>query len=263
MLFTYSGIGMLFGADSVILQQSVVTVQALNSSQAVTTAATYTENTIEVLLTMLTVLAISIQIARTYFLRILKKFTLRVAADVWWLIFIILRDASIFLVVFLGVMLFWPGIYQDFPIAVPFAPLAIDFFALALLIMLIKDTDEEAFWNSIVTIAVVIGSVLYIVGVVFVTESAVQLAKLPPTVSTATSNIWGYFYATFNSQANPALSIYSFYICFGLLMLMGLIAILSSFKGGIFNRFIEPKPQPVVKEVQPPQQPQQGQQKPG
>ena len=257
---------MLVGADSILLQQSVVTVQALSSSQAVATASTYTENTIEVLLTMLTVLALSVQIARSYFLRILKKFTLRVAADVWWLVFIILRDASIFLVVFLGVMLFWPGIYQDFPIAVPFAPLAIDFFASALLIMLIKDTDEEPFWNSVVTLAVVVGALLYIVGVIFVTESAVQLATLPPTVSTSTSNIWGYFYATFNSQANPALSIYSFYICLTLLMIMGLIAILSSFKGGIFNRFIEPKPQPIVKEVpapQPPQQPQQGQPKQG
>ena len=138
----------------------------------VTAGSVYTENTLVVLLTMLTVLALSIQIARRYFIRILRKFTLRFAADIWWLIYVILRDASIFLVVFLGVMLFWPGIYQDFPIAVPFMPLAIDMFAIALVIMLVKDTEDDPFYNSIVSILVIIGSVLYLGGTILVTESA-------------------------------------------------------------------------------------------
>ncbi len=220
----------------------------------VTAGSIYTENTIVVLITMLMVLALSVQIARNYFLRILKKFTLRLAADIWWLVYILLRDASIFLVVFLGFLLFWPAIYQDFPIAVPFMPLAIDFYAMALVLMLIVDTDEVPVYNSMMTILVLIGTILYITGVVFVTESAAALPVLPATVSLSANNIWGYFNTNFNSQNNPDLSIYSFYVTFAILALCGVAAILYSFRGGILNRLIEPKPRPAVKEaINPPQ----------
>ncbi|MDE1865058.1 MAG: hypothetical protein KGH94_00245 [Candidatus Micrarchaeota archaeon] len=222
------------------------------SGTYVAAGATFTENTIAVILTMIAVLALSIQIARGYFLRILRKFTLRLAADMWWLIYIILRDASIFLMVFLGFMFFWPGVYQDFPIGMPFAPLSIDLFAMALVMLLVVDTDEEPFYNSMLTILVIAGSLLYITGIVLVTESPVALSILPPTVSNSTSNIWGFANVYLNSVNNPSLSIYTFYVCFGILVLCGLVAILYSFKGGIFNRFIEPKPKPVVKDVMPP-----------
>ncbi len=231
-------------------------------SNAVSAGSIYTENTVTVLLMMITVLAASIQIARGYFLRILKKFTLRLAADIWWLLYIILRDASVFLAVFLGLIMFWPGIYQDFPIAVPFMPLAIDFFAIALVLMLVKDTDEEPFYNSLLTLVILIGAFLYIFGTVFITESAVQLSVLPPTVSNSTGNFWGFMYQNFNSQNNPTLAIYTFYVTFTILMICGLVAVLSSFKGGFFKRFIEPKPQPIEKNPAPaqPQPPQQKQQ---
>ncbi len=228
---------------------------AQSAATYVTAGSVYTENTIVVLITMLMVLALSVQIARNYFMRILRKFTLRLAADIWWLVYILLRDASIFLVVFLGFILFWPAIYQDFPVAVPFMPLAIDFYAMALVLLLVVDTDEVPLYNSLMTILVLIGTVLYITGVVFVTESAVALPVLPATVSASSGNIWGFFNTNFNSQNNPNLSIYSFYVTFGILALCGLAAVLYSFKGGILNRLIEPKPKPTVKEtINPPQQ---------
>ncbi len=205
------------------------------------------------------VLAVSMQIARGYFLRILKKFTLRLAADIWWLLFILLRDASIFLILFLGVSLFWPGTYQDYPVAVPFMPLAIDLFAIALVILLVKDTDEEPKYNSLLTILVVAGAFLYIMGTVFVTESAVFLTTLPPTVSLSTSNPWGFFNAYFNSQNDPTLAIYSFYITFGILLLAGLAAIVSSFTqpAGVPRSKIQTPPKPIVKQAPPPAQPPQ------
>ncbi|MGC8572358.1 MAG: hypothetical protein ACP5RI_03950 [Candidatus Micrarchaeia archaeon] len=59
----------------ILLQTSVNTF--------VTAGSIYTEATIAVIITMLMVLALSVQIARGYFLRILRKFTLRLAADIW------------------------------------------------------------------------------------------------------------------------------------------------------------------------------------
>ncbi len=238
-----------------LLLQASGLLPPTSSSFYVATAATYTENTIAVILTLLTILAISIQIARGYFLRVLRKFTLRVAADIWWLLFVILRDASIFLVVFLGFTLFYPGTYQDFPIAVPAMPLAVDLYAIALVILLVKDTDEEPKWNTAITLLVALGTVLYITGTIFVTESAVQLAKLPPTVSAQTSNIWGFMYTTFNSQANPALSIYSFYFCFGILAAAGLVAFAYGLRGGTPRNQIKTIPNPVVMAKEPPTAP--------
>lgn len=241
-------IGVLLQASTAVTFNSTAV-----SSTLVASLATYTENTIAVLLPLIAILAVSIQVARSYFLRILKKFTLRLAADIWWLLYVILRDASIFLMVFLGFEMFYPGIYQDFPIAVPFMPLAIAVFAMALVLVLVVDTDEIPFYNSILTILVIIGAFLYITGVILVTESPVALAVLPPTVSTSAGNIWGYTNQYLNSMNNPALSIYTFYVSFGIVGLCGLAAILYSFRGGIFNRFLEPKPKPVVKEVEPAQ----------
>ncbi len=221
----------------------------------VTALATYSETTIANTILLIMLLALSVQVARKYFLRILRKFTLRLAADIWWLLFVLIRDASIFLVVLMGFMLFWPGTYQDFAIAVPFQPIAIDFFAMALVLMLLKDTDEDRFYNNLLTVFVIIGTSLYAIGTIFVTESAVQLAVLPPTVSVAASNIWGFFNLNFNSMNNPALSIYTFYVGIGVLALCGLIVTVYSFMDGA-GKFSEPKPNPTIKETANPQQSQ-------
>ncbi|MCL5008297.1 MAG: hypothetical protein M1156_00180 [Candidatus Marsarchaeota archaeon] len=246
---------MSIALNSATLLQSVPGYAAANSTTYLNAATIYTENTIAVMLTLLTILAISIQVARGYFLRVLKKFTLRVAADVWWLIYVILRDASIFLVVFLGFMLFYPGIYQDFPIAVPFMPLAVDFFAIALVIMLIKDTDEDIKYNNVLTILIAVGTFLYIFGTIFVTESATQLANLPPTVSNSASNIWGFVNTYFNSMNNPALSIYSFYICFGILVIAGIVALRYGLEFGIPRSSVITNPNPIIKQTGQPQNP--------
>ena len=237
----------------IVLQIQPALNIAADSTTYLTAATIYTENTITVLLTLLTILALSVQIARGYFLRVLKKFTLRVAADVWWLIYILLRDASIFLIVFFGFMLFYPGIYQDFPIAVPFMPLAIDMFAIALVIMLVKDTDEDIKYNNILTIFVALGTSLYIFGTIFVTESATQLASLPPTVSNSASNIWGFVNTYFNSINNPALSIYSFYICLTILVIAGLVALRYGLTFGVPRSSVITNPNPIIKTTEQPQ----------
>lgn len=252
----------MFMIDTLLLQ----TIVAFNSTQAshaaVTAGSVYTETTITVLLMILTVLAISVQIARSYFLRILRKFTLRLAADLWWLIFILLRDASIFLIVFLGVSLFWPGTYQDYPVAVPFQPLAVDFFAFALVLMLIKDTDEDPKYNRLLTYFVLIGTMLYIFGTVFITESATSLTVLPPTVSLSTSNFWGFLNTYFNSQNDPSLAIYSFYATFLIFLAAGGIAIRASLKEGNVPRAgIQTNPKPMIKETFSPPTPPAAQKK--
>ena len=241
-------------ATGAFLLQAAVSNPAAASSAAYVNAATvYTENTIAVMLTLISILAVSIQVARGYFLRILRKFTLRLAADIWWLIFIILRDASIFLMVFLGFMLFYPGIYEDFAIAVPFQLLAIDVFAAALVILLVVDTDENPKYNTAITWLVGIGTLLYIFGTIFVTESPTVLASpVPATVSTLNTNIWGVMNNMFNSQINPTLAMYSFYVCFLILVIEGGIAFYYGLGGNTPKGLVKAVARPAVKGQQPP-----------
>ena len=208
--------------------------------------AVFVEETLTVVILLLMVLAISLQLARGYFLRILKKFTLRLTADLWWLIYILLRDLTVFLVLFLGFVLFLPSAALVYPVAVPFMPLGIDLYAFALVLILVKETDENGHYDTLVTTLLAAGTALYMIGTIAVTESAVQLSTLPGTVSMSTSNPWGFFYTYFSSVSNPALEIYSFYVTFALLVIAGLYAIKWSFNPTGAKPKTVPNPTPKV-----------------
>lgn len=72
----------MFELSAVLLQVGLPPTGTASAATYVTAGSVYTETTITVLLEILAVLAISMQIARGYFLRILRKFTLRLAADI-------------------------------------------------------------------------------------------------------------------------------------------------------------------------------------
>ncbi len=191
----------------------------------------FTEATVALVVGILFIGAFSLQIARNYFLRILDKFTLRLGADIWWLAYVLIRDGLMFAIVLMGFELFYVGTYTDYPIAVPFMPLAIVFIAAALATKLIYDTDESENANRFVSILIAAGTFLYVIGVVFVTENIIGYANANyTTTSTGTittpaggSNIWTYMYNTFSSTVNTTLALDSFYVCFALLSLIALI----------------------------------------
>ena len=223
----------------------------------------YILETITVVLSLLMVIAISLQVARGYFLRILRKFTLRLTADLWWMVFIILRDLMVLLTVLLGLVVFMPAVDLVYPVAVPFEPLGIVLYAFALVLILTKDTDESAKYDTMITKLLGAGTGLYLLGVITVTETPLSLAVLPSTVSTSNGNIWGFFYNTFSSMSNPALYMYSFYISFALLAIAGILALKWSI--GQKDRkpattpkpVVNPAPAPATPPATPPPAPQQ------
>jgi hypothetical protein len=204
----------------------------------------YIIETITVVLSLLMVIAISLQVARGYFLRILRKFTLRLTADLWWMVFIILRDLMVLLTVLLGLVVFMPAVDLVYPVAVPFEPLGVVLYAFALVLILTKDTDESAKYDTMITKLLGAGTGLYLLGVITVTETPLSLAVLPSTVSRSSGNIWGFFYNTFSSTSNPAMYIYSFYISFALLAIAGILALKWSM--GQKDRKPVTTPKPVV-----------------
>jgi hypothetical protein len=121
----------------------------------------FVEGTIAAALVALWLLTLALHLARPYMVRNLKKFTLRLGADLWWIIYVGLRDV-ILVQVFLGSFIFfYPDVIggMDLPITGGLAA------ACAFAVMIIKLTtkgDQDVRWFKIQSILLALGSVLYI-----------------------------------------------------------------------------------------------------
>lgn len=197
---------------------------AFTSNDLVTGGSVWLETTLVIALSHVSIVAFSLQIARSYFLRTLGKFNLKFSADMWFFIYTLVRDALLILSFIIGLLVFLPGTFLDYPMAVPFMPLAVVFFGAALATKLYLDSDDDKSAYRIVTILVFFGMSLWVIGTVFVTESPLQLAALPAGVST-TSGFWFAFQQIFSSQSNLQLTMVSFEICLGALTAMGLLVL--------------------------------------
>lgn len=173
---------------------------ALTQGELVGGGSIWLETTIAVALTFVSVMAFSLQIARGYFMRTLNKFTLRLGADIWWLAYVMIRDGLLFATFVMGLLVFFPGTYMDYPIAVPFMPASIILFGAALIVKLYFDADENRNAFRAVTGLTFFGTALWIFGIMFVTETPLALSTLPSGVS-ATSGIWYTIFQTFASTS--------------------------------------------------------------
>ncbi|MDG6988750.1 MAG: hypothetical protein JRN21_05415 [Nitrososphaerota archaeon] len=205
---------------AVLAVSSIPPTYALSTTDIVSAGSIWLESTIAVALVFVTAMAFSLQIARGYFLRILDKFTLRLGADIWWLSYVLIRDGLMFTAFIMSLMVFFPGTFLDYPLAVPFFPLTSVLFATALVTKLYFDADDNRNAFRFVTVVVFAGTISWIFGTVFITETPLTLSTLPAGVS-ATSGFWASVYNSFSSTQNLGLAMVSFYSCFAAL---GLIA---------------------------------------
>jgi hypothetical protein len=194
---------------------------AIDQSGLVSGGSIWLETTIAVAMVFVTAMAFSLQIARGYFIRVLNKFTLRLGADIWWLAYVLIRDALIFMSFVMGLLVFFPGTFLDYDVAVPFMPLSVVFFGLALVTKLYFDADDNRNAFRAVTMLVFAGTILWIFGTVFITETPLALSPLPPGVS-GNSGFWFSIYTTFSSTNNLGLAMASFNVTFAAL---GVIAL--------------------------------------
>ncbi len=220
------------GLLGALLVAPLAAADTSSSGDIATGAGIFTEATMALMTGIMLIAAFSLQIARNYFLRTLNKFTLRLGADIWWLAYIMIRDGLMFFAVLVGFELFFVGTFGDYPIAVPFMPLAIVLVAAALLVKLVRDPDEDEKTNRLVTFLVAGAAALYVFGALFVTESIVgygqagYLTNADGTIATAAggADLWTMIYNAFSSTVNAPLAITSFYVCFGALSVMAFYA---------------------------------------
>jgi hypothetical protein len=173
----------------------------------------FVEGTIAAALVILWILSVALHLARPYMVRTTGKFTLRLGADLWWIIYVALRDL-ILLQVFLGSFIFlYPDVVtgQDLPITGGLA--AVLAFA-ALLLKLMGKSDSSVFWMRLEVTLIGLGAILYIVPYFFGTQMTLLSGNL-------TDQVMPFLV----SSKNPDLALPLCYISAALIGILGLSAV--------------------------------------
>jgi hypothetical protein len=106
------------------------------------TFETIVEGTLAAVSAILWVLLIALQLARPYMLRTVEKFSLRVGADLWWLIYVGMRDMVMVVTFLLGSLYFMPDVFGGQPLPIT-GPLAEALLFAGLYVKLTRDTDAD------------------------------------------------------------------------------------------------------------------------
>jgi hypothetical protein len=132
--------------------------------------------------------ALGMFFARPYVLRFLRTLTLRFGGDVWWLSYVLLRDALLVVVLGLSLIMLFPNLYLKVGLPVT-GPLAVVVLFWAIAVKLFRDTDEDVNAFRLQAILLVIASFLYIVPQVYGMEAQDQtnLGTIPTNL-VSTSN---------------------------------------------------------------------------
>jgi len=122
----------------------------------------FVEGTLAAALPLLWLLVLALHLARPYMVRTTQKFSLRLGADIWWVLYIGIRDVVIAMVAILSLMYLYPDVLvaNSLPIGGSLATAAV--FG-ALLVKLVADGDDDPRAFKLVSTLLAVGSALYIV----------------------------------------------------------------------------------------------------
>ncbi len=163
-------------------------------------------------------LGLLLHLASFYNSRILNNFKIRLSGENFGVVFVLIRDLSLFASFGIGVLLISPDIFEDVGLALPFIPLGTIVLGIALYIKLSKDMENNWKTRKIFTLLLSVAALLQYFGFIFIMEGA-------PTdwvKSGHAGNFW-LFLKNFRSNVNPSLSMWTFYICFPLLIIIFLL----------------------------------------
>ena len=169
---------------------------------------------------LLSIVSFLFHIGRPYFERILSRFSLRVAADLWWVVYIVLRDGTLFLAFLLGFLHLNLDLMADIKIGLPFVPLGTVALAAALLLKVFRNAEDVNRPFRLSTYMVALGAFLNVIGYVLVMEA-------PGEEYEAAKTTFWHTMKSCRSNANPALATVTFYVAFALL---GLLAVKATIK---------------------------------
>src|SRR3989442_5445024 len=151
-------------------------------------------STIVAFLPALWTMALILHLGRPYVLRTLRRCGLRLGADIWWMSYLLIRDAVLLITFGLSWIYFNPNIVvnQALPITGPIAALCL---LLALAVKLSRRVDDDVNAYRLSTVFLVLGATLYYGPLVFAVEATSQ------------SYLAG-FGAAFTSNSNPIIALW-------------------------------------------------------
>jgi len=179
----------------------------------------FVEGTIGAALVVLWVLTLALHLGRPYMVRTTGKFTLRLGADLWWIIYVALRDI-LTVQVFLGSFIFfYPDVIkgQDLPITGGLA--AVCAFAVLLIKLMSRgDADSRGYMAQVLLLG--LGSTLYVLPYFLGTQMTMlhgaRVDQIMPFLVTS---------------KNPDLALPLCYISAALAGILGLIAVFYNLRG--------------------------------
>ena len=128
---------------------------------------------------------LALHFARPYVIRYLQGLTLRFGGDVWWLSYVLMRDALMVITLALSALFLFPNLYLSADLALPItAPLAALVLFWALLAKVTGDSDDNPTTFRIVSVLLVIASALYIIPQIYGVEAGDQVDSLNSFSST-------------------------------------------------------------------------------
>lgn len=181
--------------------------------------------TIVAFLPALWTMTLILHLGRPYVLRTLRRCGLRLGADIWWMSYVIMRDAVLLLTFAFSWVFFAPNIVTNsaLPITGPLAALCL---LLALAVKLSRRVDDDVMAYRLSTVFLVLGATLYYGALVFAVEATSQLYLAG-------------FGAAFTSNANPVVAQIIMYVSMaGVVIVAGWLFVRASLSA---NRTMAPR----------------------
>ncbi|HEX8997566.1 MAG TPA: hypothetical protein VF812_16180 [Ktedonobacterales bacterium] len=119
--------------------------------------------------------ALMLHLGRPYVIRTLRRCGLRLGADVWWMSYLLMRDAVLLMTFALSWFFFEPNIVASSALPIT-GSLATLFLLLALAVKLSRRVDDDINAYRLATVFLVVGATLYYFPLVFAVEAASQPA---------------------------------------------------------------------------------------
>lgn len=163
---------------------------------------------------LLSICSFVLHIGRPYFERILSRFTLRVAADLWWMLYVLARDGTLLIAVLLGIWHLNLDLMADIKVGLPFVPAGTVVLAAALLTKVFRNAEDINRAYRTTTWLVSAGALLNLIGWVFVMEGPGDEYSIAQSAFWQTMDSW-------RSNKNPEMTTVVFHVALAALVVMG------------------------------------------
>lgn len=194
-------------------------------------------STIVAFLPVLWTMTLMLHLGRPYVLRTLRRLGLRLGADVWWMSYLLLRDAMLLVTFGLSWIFFLPNLVTNmaFPITGPLSALLL---LLALAVKLSRHADDDMTAYRWTTAFLVLGSTLYYGALVFAVEAASQ-------------DYLADFAHAFTSNTNPSMALGIMWVSFLGVVLVGAWLFLRTMSAATRTMTSPPAPKPTPQPPEP------------